>query len=416
MADLGFAAVNATYPVSDIEFLENMEVQSKDFLYVYRTGSALLRRDVRAKVKRLAEAHGQMLAGILTIPGPRGQLVPKLYEALAAASVFGEGLIICDLEMEKLGNEDLQTALLGLANREYRHHLCLLVPENHAVRKTAAWQAAVQQVGLIEEQLVTITNYRAIARYYFERSRLGNHGYLSRNERFFEKLKKFVREKSRTPFELSMQIDLIVLSDMEQGKFRDADETITTSKERRVLPERLRRFLDYRDASSFSELMVMIDWQRQGHMLEPTEIVTRIYRATAGTLESHDKRYRRPEEAVHLIWGVLLLANEQAFLKGNVFVAMEQVCQEYFRAAKDPKWFGVTDQWQSMACLLEFKEVEDLSRLDSARFKLRRALRKRIDALNEPGLAWFQASVSRVESESPVEVKVVAPAYLIEAE
>jgi len=416
VADLGFAAVNATCPVSDIEFLENMEVQSKDFLYVYRTGSALLRRDVRTKVEGLAKAHGQMLIGIPTIPGPKGKLVPKLYEALTAASVFDEELIICDLDMEKLGSEDLKQALLGLANREYGRHLCLFVPENHAVRKTAAWQAAVQQVGLIEELLVTITNYRAIARYYFERSRLGNLGYLSKNERFLEKLKKFVREKSRTPFELSMQIDLIVLSDMERGKFRKTDETITTSKERWVLPERLRRFLDYRDAASFSELMVMIDWQRQGAMLEPAEIVTRIYRATTETLEGRDKRYRRPEEVVHLVWGVLLLANEQTFLNGNVFVAMEQVCQEYFRVAKDPKCFAMMDQWQSLACLLEFKEVEDPSRLDSARLKLRRALRKRIDALNEPGLAWFQASVSRIESESPAEVKVAPPAYLVEAE
>ena len=198
--------------------------------------------------------------------------------------------------------------------------------------------------------------------------------------------------------------------------FRKTVETITTSKERRVLPERLRRFLDYRDASSLSELMVMIDWQRQRTMLEPAEIVTRIYRATAGILESRDKRYRRPEEVVHLVWGVLLLANEQTFLNGNVFVAMERVCQEYFRAAKDPKWFAETDKWQSMACLLEFTEVEDPSRLDSARLKLRQALRKRIDALNEPGLAWFQASVGRVESESPVGVKVAAPTHLIEAE
>jgi hypothetical protein len=69
-----------------------------------------------------------------------------------------------------------------------------------------------------------------------------------------------------------------------------------------------------------------------------------------------------------------------------------------------------------MACLLDLKEVEDPSRLDSARLNLRRALRKRIDALNEAGLAWFQAPVSGVESESPIELEVAAPAYLIESE
>jgi hypothetical protein len=318
--------------------------------------------------------------------------------SITEVSLFEERLIICDLgdrEWIKLPLDDIEEALWAVGSGAADHRLCLLVPEGHKVLARQSWQDAVAKVGLVEEPMVTVDNYRAIARSYFSTSRLGDLSYLSKDQRFAGRLKKFV-EKGCTPFELSKQIDVIVLTEMEHGEFIPVVEKKEERRERAVLPETLRRFLDHRDAASFSALMVLIDRQHHELLLEPKEILTRLYNTTKNMWERPDRRYRDPSGVAHIIWAVLLLGREPTFLQGNVFVAMDQLGQEYCRAAKETEWFAVTDEWQTVARLTEIREVRKPTRLNSARLGLQKALSQRIQGMNDTALNWFQPVVSSI--------------------
>jgi hypothetical protein len=410
--------------MTDIDFLEIPQLTQRNHLYLYRAHSALLRPAVRAKVKKQAELDGRDLKDITSVPqelekppslaaeptdaaairldtnisssssdASETVLLPSLYETVTEVSLFGDTLTVCDLGDKTLKQpplDDVERALQLIARNATEQSVCLLVPETHAVVKGAAWTAAVDAIGLIKEPMVTQENYLAVARCYFLQSRLGDLQYLSDNRRFLNRLKKFVELGKCTPFALSIQIDLIVLGEMEGGAFRETNEVETKRRDRLVLPETLRRFLDDRDTSSFSLLMLLVDRLRHDRMLEPHEIVTRIYRATAGTLESRDKRYRRLEDPAHCAWGALLLANESSFLNGSTFVSMDDLCQRYGRAARVPAWFGSRDGWQAIAPLLEIRLAERPNRLDNARLELQRALRTRLEALEAGDIAWFR--------------------------
>lgn len=405
--------MNAVRTISDIEFLRRGDTREKAHFYIYRAGSALLRRDVRAKVEGAAAAHGRMLIGVPIGVNRAGRSAPSLYDGLSTSSILGIGLISCDVDTEKLKSDDLEMVLTGLANHQFSHHLFLSVPHNHAVLQTPAWRAAVEKVSLIEEQVVNTASYKTIARNYLENGRLGDLGHLSQSQRFMRMLKKFVKEKERTPFALSMQIDSIVLSEMEHGQFRDSEKKPEARKAHLPLPERLRKFLDYHDADSFAGVMEVVDRQRHQMMLEPTEILARIFRATAGTLENNDKRYSRPQNDLHLRWAALLLANEESVLSGNVFVAMEQLCQEYYRAAKNSKWFAAENEWPSIACLMDVRAVDEPTRLDNARIELQAALRKRVDRLDDAGLSWFRAAALSDERAWATEVSMVGASDVV---
>ena len=71
-----------------------------------------------------------------------------------------------------------------IADKAATRSLCLFVPEGHKVLKTEAWQAAIHEVGLIEEPMVTLENYLSVVRAYLPQSRLGDLGHLSKDERF----------------------------------------------------------------------------------------------------------------------------------------------------------------------------------------------------------------------------------------
>jgi hypothetical protein len=180
---------------------------------------------------------------------------------------------------------------------------------------------------------------------------------------------------------------------MDSGEFREINEIETKRRDRWVLPEALRRFLDNRDTPSFSALMLLVDHLRHRRMLEPDEILTRLYRATAGTLDSRDKRYRRLEDPSHCAWAALLLASENSFIKGNAFVSMDYVGQRYGRAAASPAWFASNDGWQTIAPLLEIGALEKLSRLVNARLELQRTLRRRLEAMESSDIAWFHSLI-----------------------
>ncbi|MEY9180580.1 hypothetical protein [Bradyrhizobium sp. USDA 313] len=425
--------------MTDIEFVRLPELTQRHHLYLYRENSALLRAAVRAKVIRHAELEGRELRDILTCPQrvvrsrplppgsqaregssrPRGdgwpgfdngdasaelsetRVLPSLHLTVAEPSLLGETLAVHDLGDKTLAHppiDDIERALDLISRDAGLQSLCLLVPDTHEVVQTDAWRAAVETVGLIEEPKVTPEDYLLVARTYFPQSRLGDLSHLSENRRFLSRLRKFVEQRTCTPFELSLQIDLIVLGEMEGGEFRSIEQTETKRRRQWVLPETLRRFLDDRDGASFSALMQLVDGLHHDRMLEPDEILTRLYRATTTTLESRDKRYRRLEDPLHCVWAALLLANEGSFLNGNTFVAMDCLCQSYSRASEATPWFSSRDGWQAIAPLIEIAPAKDPSRLDRARLELQRALRARLEAMQEGGLDWFNCLISLSES------------------
>lgn len=428
--------------MTDIEFVQLPELTQKNHLYLYRENSALLRATVRAKVIRQAELDGRKLKDVSTSsqrvvkpgalalqsqarepssPGGDGRpdsdksdasvelsenvVLPSLHVTVAEASLLSDTLTVHDLGDKTLRHpplDDIETALDLIARDAALQSLCLLVPGTHEVVKTDAWRAAVGTVGLIEEPMVSLDSYLPVARSYFPQSRLGNLSHLSGNRRFLTRLRKFVEQGTCTPFELSRQIDLIVLGEMEGGEFRFNEETETKRRRRWVLPETLRRFLDDRDGASFSALMQLVDGLHHNRMLDPSEILTRLYRATTATLESRDRRYRRVEDPMHCVWAALLLANEHRFLNGNAFVSMDYLCQKYSRVAGAPAWFSSGDGWQAIAPLLEINTVKEPSRLDNARLEVQRALRARLEAMTGNGVDWFHCLTSLARSgEAP---------------
>ena len=429
-------------PMTDIEFLSLPGLTQQNHLYLYRRNSALLRPAIRAKVTRQAELDGRDLKDVSTYSRRAGKyrsviaepeeeegshvdrdegrrpgeskgydepygvaLLPSMYRTVAESSLFGETLTVHDLGDKAVKHprlDDIEDALDLIAKNAAQQTLCLLVPETHELVKSERWRAAVDAIGLIEEPMVTPKNYLLVARSYFPQSRLGDLRYLSNNRRFLSRLRTFVDQKPCTPFELSMQIDIIVLGEMEGGEFGATAEMEARRAERWVLPETLRRFLDSPDTPSLSALMKVIDGLRHHRMLEPQEILTRLYRATAGTLESRDRRYRRLEDPRHCVWAALLLANEDSFLKGNTFVSLDYVCQKYGRASGDSAWFTSIDGWQAIVPLLQISVPEKPNRLDKARLELQRALRDRLDAMRGQGVEWFRSLVCIQDQEATV--------------
>lgn len=425
--------------MTDIEFLQLAELTQQNYLYLYRDNSALLRAAVRAKMVTQAELDGRVLKDIsrysprIRKPGllfaeseERGSaqadyeglpasgqsdasdqpsessLLPSLYMTVAEASLLGDTLTVRDFGDKTLKHpplQDIERALDLIARSAAQQSLCLLVPETHGVVTTDAWRAAVDTIGLIEEPMVTLDSYLAVARSYLPQSRLGNLRRLSDNRRFLTRLRKFVERGTCTPFELSLQIDMIVLGEMEGGEFCEIAEIETKRAKRWVLPETLRRFLDNRDTASFSALMKLIDHLRHDRMLEPKELLTRFYRATTATLESRDRRYRRVDDPLHCVWAGLLLANERSFLNGNAFVAMDYLCQTYGRDARIPTWFCSTDGWQAIAPLLDISSTKEPSRLDNARLELQHALRARLEAMKRDDVDWFQHLIHGPDSQ-----------------
>lgn len=401
--------------ITDIEFLQLSELKQRHHLYLYRNGSALFRAAIRGKVTKHAELEGRALRDVAMYSqkleeGPgctpdattKDVLLPSLSLTVSEVSLFGDALAVVDLgdrERKKLPLDDIEVALLRIAHGGAEQSLCLLVPDTHKVIESESWRVAVGAIGLIEEPMVTLQNYLSVARSYFPQSRLGDLRRLSDDRRFLARLRKFVEQGVCTPFALSSQIDMIVLGEMEGGEFREVEDVEAKRRERVVLPETLRRFLDNRDSQSLSGLMMVLDRLRHDRMLEPYEILTRLYRATTATLESQDRRYRRLEDPSHCVWAALLLANEFSFLNGDAFVAMDYLCQEYARMAAKPAWFASDEGWQAIAPLLmvSVNKEEKPSRLDSARFDLRRALRARLRVTEREDVDWFRSLIGPIE-------------------
>lgn len=409
--------------ITDIEFLKLSKLSQQNHLYLYRTNSALLRADFRAKIVKAAELDGRVLKDVViyseedlipaaALSADEGsetlspanssdtskeareiEFLPSLYATITEMSLFDGTLTVRDLgdrTLKQPSIDDLERALDLIARDAAEQSLCLLVPETHEVIGKSAWHAAVEAIGLIEEPMVSMQNYLEVARSYFPRSRLGDLSYLSDHHRFLARLRKFVEQGQCTPFQLSLQIDLIVLGEMAGGEFCKVVEVETTRTSRLVLPETLRRFLDNRDAQSFSALMRIVDGLRHDRMLDPEELLVRLYRATSATLQSRDKRYKRADDPLHCVWAALLLNSERSFLRGSAFVSMDYLCQKYSQHAQIADWFSSDDGWQAIAPLLEIRVTEMPSRLNSARLELQTSLRSRLEVMQRDDIAWFQ--------------------------
>lgn len=229
---------------------------------------------------------------------------------------------------------------------------------------------------------------------------MGDLSALTDNKRFQSRLRKCIERAALAPFEFSMQIDLVVLGEMESGEFRRADDVNTRRVERWVVPETLRRFLDRRDAPSFSALMKVVDGLRHDRMLEADEVLTRLYRATTGTLESRDRRYRRLEDPLHCVWAAQLLAAEKECMTGNVFVALDNVCQRYGRIDSASDWIASHEGWRTLQLVFARHASGSRGRLHQARIGLQNALRERLRSMGEGQVDGIQLGLQGDSDQS----------------
>jgi len=405
--------------IADVEFLQLPRLDGKSYLYLYLEGSGLFRSAVRKKIVGQAEQDGRHLRDIArsaieqrtpavgdaegAVPA-RIASVPSLHAMVSEVSLFDEPTLhvrdLGDATLEHPSLDDIARALSAIAGRSEQHSVFLLVPDKHKLIETAAWRSAVSAIGLIEEPLVTPETYLAIARRYLRASRLGDLSALADNKRFQSRLRKCIERATLAPFEFSMQIDLIVLGEMEGGEFRRTEDASAGRAARWVVPETLRRFLDRRDAPSLSALMKVVDGLRHDRMLEADEMLTRLYRATTGTLESRDRRYRRLEDPLHCVWAAQLLAAENEFMKGNVFIALDDVCQRYGRIDSAPDWIASHEGWRTLQVVLARHASGKRGRLDQARIGLVSALRERLRSMGEGQVDGIQLGLEADSDQS----------------
>jgi hypothetical protein len=394
---------------TDVEFLQLPQLDQNSYLYLYRKESALFRTAVRTKIVSHAEQEGRRLRDIAkssigvrldeaqspeATADTQPKFVPSLHATVSEVSLFDEPTLhvrdLGDPTLEHPPLEDIARALGAIAAGGEQHSIFLLVPDIHKLVETDAWRVAVDAIGLIEEPLVTAETYLAIARRYLRKSRLGDLSALADNKRFQSRLRRCFERRALTPFEFSMQIDLIVLGEMEGGEFRQIEDADARRVERWVVPETLRRFLDRRDAPSLSALMKVVDGLRHDRMLETDKLLTRLYRATTGTLESRDRRYRRLEDPLHCAWAAQLLASENQFIKGSAFVALDDVCQRYGRVDSAADWISSDDGWRMLASVFGRHSPAKPGRLDRSRIGLQSALRERLRLMSDGHIDWLE--------------------------
>lgn len=398
--------------ITDVEFLQVPKMDCKNYLYLYRKGSALFRAAVRKKIVGQAEVEGRSLRDIVRVSVDEGsrtaenaetsalvreRLIPSLHATVSQVSLFDEPTLhvrdLGDTTLEHPPLDDIVRAVRATAAGSEQHSMFLLVPDTHKLVETQAWQSAVDAIGLIEEPLVTPENYLAIARRYLRESRLGDLSALADDKRFQSRLRRCFERGALTPFEFSMQIDLVVLNEMEGCEFRQIEDVSARRAARWVLPETLRRFLDRRDGPRLSALITVVDGLRHDRMLQAGEMLTRLYRATTGTLESRDRRYRRLEDPLHCVWAAQLLAAENEFMRGNVFVALDDVCQRYGRIDSASDWIASDDGWRTLLLVLNRFAPGKRGRLDQARIGLQSALCERLRPMGGDLVDWRKREV-----------------------
>jgi hypothetical protein len=383
--------------ISDIEFLDHEVARREHFIYLYKETSALLRSKVRKHIEGFAKRSGW--------DRTNPQSSASLEKQLIVPSLFGETFIVCDAADFKV--EDLKRALEGIAHGRFESHVLLMVSDRSRVLEDPVWREATERVGLIEEATVTIDNYRSVTRYLLGSSDLRDVQHFGKDVDFLSRMKDFVQDQMRSPFETAMQIDYIVLTQVKNGVLLDGDgDLVAERSEQRDLRLRLNQFLDDRSTATLHPLLSLVDTAvLSGN--EAEWLLVRLFRASASVVAGRDRRYKRNREGnpavlPYLVWGMLLLARERQFLDGNFLVAIEHLCQEYHSAATDPssRFVGATN-WQQIAIHLQTSVVDEPSNLDDAREELRSALTARIRELpNNVELSWLLPLVTNGHGKS----------------
>ena len=370
--------------IPDNEFLEHGVARGDHFLYVYKKNSALLRPKVRDHIKAFAEQSGWHPSNLT--PGS------TLEGHLNAPSLFGQMFFVSSAADFTL--KDLKSALFGIAHGSFQHHAFLVVCEGSNALEEPEWLQAKDAVGLIEEPTVTIKNYRSVTRYLLKNSDLTGVQHFGEDERFFSRLKAFVHERGRSPLEMSMEIDRIILTEVKSGLWLD-ERRIAAGRERQVLSERLNQFLDDRSTTTLHPLLSLADSTLLARN-EAGRLLVRLFGASTSIVSGSDRRYKRNREGnpavlPYLIWGMLMLMREHQLLSGSLVVALEHLCQEYHSATKDPDtWFVHEENWQEVAICLQPVELNEPTTLEAGREELRSALAARIRELSHnTQLSWL---------------------------
>jgi hypothetical protein len=381
--------------VYDIDFLQHEVTRRDHFLYVYKRDSALLRPKVRARIEAFAQAEGWAAVRLTPNASLEGQLI-------APSLISDATFIACDGAQFEL--KDLKSTLEGIACASFKNHLLMMVREGSRLLEEAAWHRAKDAVGLIVEPTITIDNYRSVTRGFLKHSDLSDVQQFGTDDRFLSRIRTFVQGRNRSPFDIAMEIDRIVLTQMKDGAFLDGDPEFITDRGEQRISERLNDFLDNRTTATLHPLLILMDATlATGN--DPEWVLARLLRATANIVAGRDQRYKRNREGnpavrPYLVWGVLLLTRG-CLLDGNFVGAFEHLCQEYHSAARDPdRWFADAMDWQAIAVHLQATAVDEPTNLDKARNELRSAVGKRIKELSDVvGLDLLLPLVVNTEGE-----------------
>jgi hypothetical protein len=381
--------------MTDFEFLARQVEPRQHFLYAYKPGSAVLRARIRCSVAAYAEKASWNRMSIW--PGL------TLHGTLAASSFFADRFYICDAS--KFSVNDLEEVMAGIANDAFESHLCLTISNRSKLLERASWVQACARVGVIVEPTVTVENYRGITRRLMEMNDLTNIVHFGEDAMFLSRMKAFVQgQRGCSPFELSAEIDRVVLTETEGGTLLPArpaqDDAIGTGK----LGELIARYLDDRSTGSFYPLLMFVGMALHS-VREPDRLLARLFRASAKVVAGSDRRYKRNREGnpavlPYLVWGTMLLRNEYALRQGSFVVVFEQLCQAYNAAANEAAaWFACPDVWQDAVRALAHELGSRPAGLDRAREELRSALRSRVLGSGVDELQWLVPVAVEAEHE-----------------
>jgi hypothetical protein len=157
----------------------------------------------------------------------------------------------------------------------------------------------------------------------------------------------------------------------------------------------LRDFVDRRDEVNLRAVLNHLDGLCFSEMLDQSEVLVRVYNATASMVGGWDKRYKNRDHATwtYIAWGMLVLSSDWSeakdYQRGSLFVTFERICRELM-TVDDPKaWLRQTDRWQRIAS--EIARPADIKpdKAERARLDLVSALRER-SALLSASQHWLE--------------------------
>lgn len=359
--------------MSDVQFLARQPHGLGDHaIYLYRKASWVLKPKVRDCILTLAQDRNWIV-----LPQEAG-----LYES----AVFDDVLFFRDLGQKDAyqpASEDLESSLFALAAGVLDRHVFLMVPTDHPIIGTNAWERAISasNVTYIEESLVTRANLAGVLDELAIISDLSQLSQLVRTQAFIDHFSHFVPENGCTVSEISMEIDRFVLLPMARATSQKRSRGLAVR--RRTIDIVQKGFLDGRNEAALSEILVHLDGLLFTNMLDRSEVIARLYAATASIVGGRDRRYKNRDIAnlEYYVWGMLLLSCDWSGGKyergGGCLVAFEKICREFMTIANPRAWLRQTDRWQRISVEIARPANADRGKLERARLDLMDALRER---------------------------------------